>query len=82
MAKEASTNLVKYIATSKTALNFFELLNLSRDRKIHTPDIYGAHLPILSTQPETRKLQPVCFRLVTLQSSGRYQNAFASFTPA
>ena len=82
MAEEAFTILVIYIATSKTALNFFELLNLSRGREIHTPDTYGAHLPVLSTEPETRKLQPVCFRFVALLSSSRYQNTFASFTPA
>ena len=33
-------------------------------------------------QPKTRKLQQVCCRLVTLLSSSRYQDAFASLAPA
>ena len=32
--------------------------------------------------PETHKLQQVCCRLVTLQSSSRYQDAFASLALA
>ena len=39
-------------------------------------------LASFGTQPETRKLQQVCRRLVTLLSSSRYQDAFASLAPA
>ena len=39
-------------------------------------------LYITSTQPETRKLQQVCCRLVALLSSSRYQDTFASLVPA
>ena len=35
-----------------------------------------------STQPETRKLQQVCCRLVTMLLSRRHQDAFASLAPA
>ena len=35
-----------------------------------------------NTQPETLKLHQVCFMLVALLSSSRYQDAFASLAPA
>ena len=34
------------------------------------------------TQPQTCKLQQVCFRIVALLSSSRYQNAFAWLAPS
>ena len=37
---------------------------------------------ISNTQPETRKLQQVCCRLVTMPSSNQYQDAFASLAQA
>ena len=36
----------------------------------------------LATLPKTRKSQQVCCRLFTLQSSSRYQDAFASLASA
>ena len=60
----------------------FEVVNLVVGVTLYIFAAPGNRPVLLITQPQTRKLQQVCCRLVALLSSSRYQDAFASLAPA